>query len=113
MTATSIVEEDDEVVAAAWAVLEGDAPEGTEDVRSGETEAGAEFAYRVDLDAAGDLDAEVDPDDLTPGGEFPDAEVTSWRADREEVEREVGRRDIEGTRRLTVVLLAGLATPRT
>ena len=101
MTATSIVEEDDDVVAAAWAVLEGDAPEGTEDVRKGETGAGAEFVYRIDPDAAGDLDADVEPSDITPGGEFPDAEVTSWRADREEVEREVGRRDIEETSRAT------------
>ena len=97
MTATSIVEADDEVVAAALAVLDGDAPEGTENLRRGETRDGAKYVYRVDPDAEGVLEGE----EVTAGGEFPDADETAWRADREEVERAVGRRGIEETGRST------------
>lgn len=100
---TSIVDEDDAVVAAAWDILEGDAPEGTENVRRGETEDGAEYVYRIDPDVAGegDVEAEVDADAVGPDGEFPDADVVAWRANRDEVEREVGRRDVEETGRAT------------
>lgn len=95
---TSIVDESDEVVAATWAVLRGDAPQGTERVRAGETEDGASFAYRIDPDAS---ITSIDPDTVTPDGEFPDSDATLWRASLEEVRREVGRRDIEETSRAT------------
>lgn len=95
---TSIVDESDEVVAAAWAVLRGDAPQGTERVRAGETEDGASFVYRIDPEVSIES---IDPETVTVDGEFPDAEATLWRANRDEVRREVGRRDIEGTSRST------------
>lgn len=96
---TSIVDEDDAVVAAAWAVLRGDASEGTENIRRGETDDGAEYVYRVDPEAAGS--GEVDAAAVTAEGEFPDADVTMWRANRDEVEREVGRRHIDDVVRST------------
>lgn len=99
---TTIVDEDDAVVAAAWALLRGDEPEGTENLRTGETDDGSKYVYRIDPDA--DPDA---VDDVRPDGEFPEAEATRWRADREAVQREVGRRGIEGASRSTAGESAG------
>lgn len=97
MSATSISDEDDAVVAAALAVLDGDVPEGTENVRRGETDDGAAFVYRVDPDAEG----EVDANRVTVDGDSLHADAAMWVANREEVEREAGRRDVEGTGRST------------
>ena len=97
MSATSIVEEDDEVVAAALSVLDEDAPEGTDNLRRGETNEGAAFVYRIDADA----DGEIDANRVEAGGDFPDAEAAAWRANRYEVEREADRRDIGATGRAT------------
>lgn len=97
MSANSIVEEDDEVVAAAMAVLEDDAPEGTENVRRGETDEGAAFVYRIDPDAEG----EVEANRVTEDGEFPDADAATWVANRDEVEREAERRDVGDAGRAT------------
>ena len=97
MSATSIVEEDDEVVAAAMAVLEDDAPEGTENLRRGETDDGAAFVYRIDPDAEG----EVEANRVTEGGEFPDADASMWVAERDEVEREAERREVGDVGRST------------
>lgn len=97
MSATSIADEDDAVVAAALAVLDEDAPEGTENVRRGETEDGAAFVYRIDPDAEG----EVDANRVTVDGDSLHADAAMWVAKREEVEREAGRRDVEGTGRST------------
>ena len=97
MSANAIVEEDDEVVAAARAVLEEDAPEGTENVRRGETDDGAAFVYRIDPDAEG----EVEANRVTEDGEFPDADASMWVANRDEVEREAERRDVGDDGRAT------------
>lgn len=55
MTADSIADEDDPVAAAAREVLERDIPEGTEDVRRGETDDENDFvpilpAYPIEFD---------------------------------------------------------------
>lgn len=52
---TSIVEEDDAVVGVAYEVLEGEAAEGTKNLRRGTSEGGAEFVYRIDPDADGSV----------------------------------------------------------
>jgi len=88
---TSIVDADDTVVATAWEVLEGDAHEGAESLRRASTEEGADFVYRIDPDVGDDA---VDPDAVREDGEFPDADAVLWRANRDEVARELERREI-------------------
>lgn len=88
---SSITDADDVVVEAALAVLDGEQSEGTKGIRRLENDDGTDSVYRVDPDA--------DPSDVeeaNPSGEFPDAEAVLWRADRDLVEREVERRDLEG-----------------
>jgi len=80
-------------VAAVREVLDSEAPEGIKNVRRGTGDDGAAFVDRIDSEAEGS----VDPDHVRPGGEFPDSEVTMWRATREMVEREVERRGLENT----------------
>lgn len=86
---TALADEDDRVVAAALAVLDGDAPEGTENVRR-VTDAEVDYVYRIVPETEGTVDA----DDVTAGGEFPASDAASWRATRDEVEREVERRGL-------------------
>lgn len=87
MTST-ITDAPDDVVLAAWGVLSDEREEGTRGIRKVEPDDRSPFVYRVDPDA----DATVE--DVTPGGEFPDAEPVLWRADRALVEREIERRDL-------------------
>ena len=88
---SSIADADDAVLKAAYAVLEGNQSAGTKAIRRLENEDGTDSVYRVDPDAD---PSEVD--EVRPNGEFPDSEAVLWRADRDLVEREVERRDLEG-----------------
>jgi hypothetical protein len=88
---SSIVDADDAIVVAARAVLAGEAPQGTKEVRRITNEDGTDSVYRVDPDA--DL-SDVEAADAS--GEFPDSEAVLWRADRDLVEREVERRGRHG-----------------
>lgn len=83
MKADSIVDEDDAVLAATLAVLDGEAPQGTENIRRGETEDGAAFVYWVDPDAEGDVYASW----VTVDGDSLHSDAAMWVANREEVER--------------------------
>lgn len=93
---TSIVDEDDAVVAAAWAVLEDEAPEGTKNIRQ-VTDNGTEFVYRIDSEAVSD--DRIDPDNLRPDSEFPNADNVMWRATRDIVKREAERRGLDNVGR--------------
>lgn len=93
---TSIVDEDDRVVAAALALLNENASQGTENLRRVETDDDTTFVYRIDP-SAGEGEVEAAQAD----GEFPNADITMWRADHAEVEREADRRGIEPTSRST------------
>jgi hypothetical protein len=88
---TLFTDADDGIVAAAYGVLTGERREGTEDIRRVEREEGSAFVYRLDPDADPET---VAPDTVTENGEIPDADAVLWRADRDLVEREVERRDL-------------------
>lgn len=90
---THLVDEDDQVVATAWEVLEEEVSEGTKNIRRG-TEGETEFVYRIDPEAEenDDIDAEA----IRADGEFPDADITLWRAPRDAVKDEVMRRGLAG-----------------
>lgn len=90
---TKLVDEPDEVVATAWEVLQGEVSEGTKNVRRGAEDETA-FVYRVDPEANDAYD--VDESAVRSDGEFPDADVTLWRADRGTIEDEIERRGLEG-----------------
>jgi hypothetical protein len=91
MTST-ITDADDGVVLAARGVLTGEREQGTKRIRRVDPEDRSAFVYRVDPD--GDP-TEVDDENVTQSGEFPDADVVLWRADRDLVEREIDRRDLD------------------
>jgi hypothetical protein len=82
---------DDSVVLAAHALLNGEQTEGTFGLRMVEPADRSDFVYRVDPDAD---TTEIDAEDVTAQGEFPDAEAVMWRADRDRIEQELDRRDI-------------------
>ena len=81
---------DDDVVQAAAAVLDGERPEGTYEIRRVDRDDNA-FVYRVDPDA----DQPVDPDDVTDSGEFPESDAVLWHADAADVESELERRSLD------------------
>lgn len=83
---------DDSVVLAAHALLNGEQTQGTYGLRRVEPEDRSNFVYRVDPDA--DV-SEIEEGDLTLEGEFPDAEAVMWRADRDRIEKELDRRDVQ------------------
>ena len=88
---TGFRDEDDDVVLAAYGVLTGDRAEGTMAIRRVDPDGRTAFVYRIDPDAdRGSVEA------ATPEGEFPDAEAVRWRADRDRVEQELERRNLDG-----------------
>lgn len=90
---TLLVDEPDDVVTVAWEILQDEATEGTKNIRRG-SEGDTEFVYRLDPDADGGED--VDPENVRDDGEFPEADVVMWRAERGAVEDEVDRRGLAG-----------------
>lgn len=88
MTST-ITDADDAVVLAAWGVLTGEREQGVKRVRRVDPDDRSAFVYRVDPEA--DV---TTVENVAPSGEFPDADVVLWRADRDLVEREIDRRDL-------------------
>ena len=88
---SAITDADDDVVRAAYGVLTGDSPQGTNGVRRITNEDGTDSVYRIDPDAVPD---DVDAAEVAESGEFPDSEAVLWRADRDLVEREAERRDL-------------------
>lgn len=79
----------DDVVEAAYGVMEGRLDEGTLGIRRVERDDGP-AVYRIAPDAdPGDVE-EVQAD-----GEFPDADAVMWRADGDRVRNEVERRDLQ------------------
>lgn len=90
---TTLVEESDEVVATAWEVLQKEASEGTLNIRRG-SEGDTEFVYRIDPEV--DDDTDIDDEAVRSDGEFPDADVTMWRANRGTVADEIERRGLAG-----------------
>lgn len=83
---------DDSVVLAAYALLNGEQTPGTYGLRMVEPEDRSNFVYRVDPDA--DV-TEIKEGEVTPEGEFPDTEAVMWRADRDRIEKELDRRDVQ------------------
>lgn len=81
------VDEPDEIVETAYAVLEGQLSEGTEGIRRVERE-DEPAVYRLDPDAAGEVAA------ATESGEVPDGDVVRWRASADQVEQERERRGL-------------------
>jgi hypothetical protein len=88
---SAITDADDDVVRAAYGVLTGDSPQGTNGVRRITNEDGTDSVYRIDADAD---PADVDAAEVAESGEFPDSEAVLWRADRDLVEREAERRGL-------------------
>lgn len=89
---TSFENADDSVVLAAYALLDGDQSPGTYGLRRVEPEDRTSFVYRIDPDAD---TSEIESEDVTPQGEFPDSEAVMWRADRDRIEQELDRRGLQ------------------
>lgn len=89
---TSFEDADDSVVLGAYALLRGKQTEGSFNLRRVEQDDRTDFVYRIDPEAE---TTEISETDITSEGEFPDANPVLWRADRDRIERELDRRELQ------------------